>query len=73
MTVHLPITIDPRQLVPEGSEFNGDLDVRCMCGRTTKLKDVRLCWMHRQGTPTFAYYAACGLGCVIVRASQGDA
>jgi hypothetical protein len=71
--MEFPITVDPRQFVPEGSEFDGERDVRCICGKQAKLQNVRLCWMHRQGTPTFAYYVACGLACIITRLSQGDA
>ncbi len=38
----IPVTVDPRQLVPQGIEFDGEREVPCLCGKTCALKNVML-------------------------------
>ncbi len=69
----IPVTVDPRQLVPQGIEFDGEREVPCLCGKTCALKNVMLVWTKRAGTNDYGYYAACGPTCVIIQVSQGNA
>lgn len=68
----LPITIDPRELVPPGMQFEGGSDVTCICGNITKLSEVKLVWTHRAGIANFGWWAACSPMCIFIHCSAGS-
>ncbi len=64
-----PHTIDPRDLLPPGKEFDSEREVVCLCGRTVKLGTTKLTWADLGDG--YGYRAVCCQGCLIIHFPQG--
>ena len=72
--MYYPPLIEPQQLCPAGCEFDGDKEVRCLCGREAKLKEIKLLWTFPAGNEKErGWYACCSQGCLTLHVSEGEA